>query len=491
MKKTSTKFNYIYSMIYSILTMILPLITAPYISRVIGAKGLGIYSYCYTVVSYFATFALLGVNFYGNRSIAKVRDNSDKTKEVFSEIYSMQLITSAVMIILYVLYILICVNDNLQIALIMILFVLSPAISVNWFFNGLEMFKITVTRNLIIKIVTVCCTFIFVKNSDDLWKYTAILALGTFFSEGYLIITIRKYVTFVKPKFKNILHHFKPNLILFIPIFAVSIYRSMDKLMLKWLVDYEQVGYYTNAEKVINICLACITALGQVMLPKMTNLLSKGEVGQFNLLIKKSIKFVSFLSIAMMFGIFAVANLFIPIFLGEGYEECIPILELLSINLVLLAWGNVLKSEYLIPKEKDYLYIVSVIIGAVVNFGINITLIPQMQARGAAVGTICAELASLVIIMIYVNKEIKLTNIVLECGVYAIIGGIMFFIVKIVSMVKISDIISLIVQCGIGGMSYVILCCLYWHFRHDEFEGIVKNIFAKIKNKTNKDKCGI
>lgn len=483
MKRTSTKFNYIYSMIYSILTMILPLITAPYISRVIGAKGLGIYSYCYTVVSYFATFALLGVNFYGNRSIAKVRDNLEERNRIFSEIYSMQLITSVIMIISYVLYIIFVVRDNLQVALIMVLFVLSPSISVNWFFNGLEMFKITVTRNLIIKIATVICTFVFVKSSSDLWKYTMILALGTFFSEGYLIITIRKYVTFVKPKLENIIHHFKPNLILFIPIFAVSIYRSMDKLMLKWLVNYEQVGFYTNAEKVINICLACITALGQVMLPKMTNLLSKGEVEQFNGLMKKSIKFVSFLSIAMMFGIFAVANSFIPIFLGKGYEECIPILELLSINLVLLAWGNVLKSEYLIPKEKDYLYIVSVVMGAIVNFVINMMLIPRIMAKGAAIGTICAELSSLIIIMICINKEMKLTNIIFECIPYFVIGIIMLLIVREISVMKLQGIEKLVIQCGIGGISYIGLCCLYWHFSHDEFEVVIRNIFSKIKVK--------
>lgn len=482
MKTTSTKFNYIYSMIYSILTMILPLVTAPYISRVIGAKGLGVYSYSYTMVSYFVLFALLGVNFYGNRSIAKVRDDKNERNVIFSEIYSMQLVLSLIMTILYIFYIIIFVKENVQIAVIMILFVLSPAISVNWFFNGLEMFKITVTRNMIIKVLTVVCTFLFVKTKNDLWKYTLILSLGTVFSEGYLIITIRKYVSFVKPRIKDVFRRFKPNLVLFIPILAVSVYRSMDKLMLKWLVDYEEVGFYTNSEKVINICLACITALGQVMLPKMTNLLSRGDGYHFNELIRKSLKFVSFLSIAMMFGIFSVADEFIPIFLGQGYGACIPILELLSVNLVLLAWGNVLKSEYLIPKEMDYLYIVSVVIGAIVNFAINISLIPKMLAVGATIGTICAEIASLIVILIYVGKDIGFKRIILECLPYVLIGEIMLVIVK---LIPIKGVEGLIIKCAVGGAVYICISLVYWHIFNDEFEKILVGILDKLKKYGN------
>ena len=469
-------------MIYSILTMILPLITAPYISRVIGAKGLGIYSYSYTIVSYFATFALLGINFYGNRSIAKVRDDKEKRNKVFSEIYSMQLITSMTMLVLYLMYILLFVEENYNIALIMILFAVSPAISVNWFFNGLEMFKITVTRNILIKVITVLCTFIFVKESTDLWKYTLILALGTFLSEGYLILTIKKYIAYSKPNIKNIFKHLKPNIVLFVPILAVSVYRSMDKLMLKWLVGYEQVGFYTNAEKIINICLACITALGQVMLPKMTTLLARGENSKFNNLLKKTIKFVSFLSIAMMFGIFSIASNFIPVFLGKGYGECVPILKLLSVNLVLLAWGNVLKSEYLIPKEKDQLYIISVVIGAMVNFIINLILIPRMMAKGAAIGTICAEVASLIIILGFIFKDINLKSIGKECIAYVVIGAFMYGGIRIFSFNGLDKIWSLFIQCIIGVIFYLTSCMVYWHIKKDEFEKDIINIFLKIKN---------
>lgn len=483
LKETSAKVNYIYSVLYSILSMILPVVTAPYVARVIGAKGLGIYSYNYTIVGYFATFALLGINFYGNRTIAKIRDDFQECSKAFSEIYIMQLITSISMIILYVVYIMIFVKDNLGIALIMAIVILSPSISVNWFFNGLEMFKITVIRNLVIKILTVVCTFVFVKSANDLWKYALILSLGTFFSEGYLILLIRKYVNFSMPKVENILIHFKPNMVLFIPILAVSVYRSMDKLMIKWITDYVQVGFYTNAEKIINICIACITSLGQVMLPKMTNLLSNGKIDHFKSLFNKSLKFVSLISIAMTFGIISVCDVFVPVFFGDGYEACIPILKLLSINIILLAWGNVLKSEYLIPKEKDKLYIISVVIGAIVNFIINLLLISKWGSIGAVIGTICAELVSLIVIIIWIGKDISLKNNLIECLPFVAIGIIMYVGTRIVGIFEFANSIMLIIQVFTGIIIFSLLTILYWHIKQDEFEDIVLDIIKKILRK--------
>lgn len=475
MEKMSTKFNYIYSLIYSGLSMILPLVTSPYISRVIGAKGVGIYSYNYVIASYFATFALLGINFYGNRSVSKVRDNLKKRSQIFFEIYIMQIVLSLLMTIFYIIYVFLFIKEDKKVAMIMLLFVLAPSISINWFFNGLEMFKITVTRNIFIKIVTVICIFLFVKTSDDLYKYVMIMAIGTIISEGYLIVIIKKYIIFIKPKLKNIFNHFKPNLILFIPILAVSIYRFMDKIMLKLLINYEEVGYYTNSEKIINICLIFVTSLGQVMLPKMTKLLADGEIEKFNKFVIKSIKFVSFFSIGIMYGIFSVSNIFIPLFFGKGYESCIQILNLLSINIIFLAWGSILKVEYLIPKEKDYLYVISVVVGAVINFTLNIIFIPKLLAIGAAIGTICAEFSSLVIILFCIKKEIKLKNILLNVIPYMINGMIMFLVLKVIPNID-NQVLELIFKCIIGIVIYFVLSLFYWYITNDKIIDLIKKI---------------
>lgn len=470
--KPNAKVNYIYSVSYSILSTLLPIVTAPYISRVIGAKGIGIYNYNYTIVMYCMLFAMLGVGYYGNRAIAKVRDNEEARSTIFSEIYTMQLLTAGIVASIYTIYILFIVKDNRIIAGIMMLYVLAPSITVNWFFYGLEMFKITVTRNFVVKLITVSLIFVFVKNPNDLWKYTLILAMGSFISEGYLIIYVRKYVRYRCPPFKDIIKHLKPNIVLFIPIFAMSLYRSMDKLMLKWIVDYEEVGFYSNSEKIINICVAFISALGQVMLPKMTNLLANGNTEQFNALTRKSIKFSSFLSIAMFFGIIGVSQRFIPLFYGPGYEPCIPLLRLLSVNLMFLAWGSVLRSEYLIPKEKDSIFIQSVLWGVVVNLILNILLIPELKAIGATIGTISAEAFSLFLILVGIRKEFDIKQVAKDALPYFGIGAIMFVVVCLVGRLQLPALYLLLCEIITGMVVYLLLSFVYWHLTKDEMETV-------------------
>ena len=484
--KSSAKANYIYSVAYSVLSTLLPLVTAPYIARVIGANGLGIYNYNYTIVMYFMLFAMLGVGYYGNRAIAKVRDDVKERDRVFSEIYSLQLLTAGVVAIIYLLYVFIIVKENQTIAAIMILYVLAPSITVNWFFYGLEMFKITVIRNFIVKIATVSLIFVFVKKPEDLWKYAVIMALGTFIGEGYLIIYVHRYATFSIPPFKDIIKHFKPNLALFIPVFAVSIYRSMDKLMLKWMVDYEEVAFYSNSEKIINICIAFITALGQVMLPKMTNLLANGDVKQFNALTRKSIKFSSFLSVAMLFGLLAIAESFIPIFYGPGYDACIPLLQLLSVNLFFLAWGSVLRADYLIPKEKDSMYIKSVLWGVGVNLVINFLLIPRLHAIGATIGTISAELFALIYVLLGIRKDFNVKQLVLDAIPYFVFGAVMYIPVHIISQASIKPIYLLMIEIIAGAVVYLVLTFAYWHITKDEMETMALSLVHKVFKKRSK-----
>lgn len=478
--KSNAKVNYIYSVAYSILTTLLPLVTAPYISRVIGANGLGIYNYNYTIVMYCMLFAMLGVGYYGNRAIAKVRDNEEERNTAFSEIYSLQLLTAGLVATFYVIYVLFIVRENQLIAGIMMLYVLAPSITVNWFFYGLEMFKITVTRNFVVKLLTVSLIFIFVKQPSDLWKYTLILAMGTFISEGYLIMYVHKYVRYQRPSFRNIIKHLMPNIVLFIPIFAVSIYRSMDKLMLKWIVDYEEVGFYSNSEKIINICVAFISALGQVMLPKMTNLLANGNTEQFNILTRKSIKFSSFLSIAMFYGLLGVAKNFIPLFYGPGYEPCIPLLQLLSVNLMFLAWGSVLRSEFLIPKEQDSIFIKSVLLGVVVNLILNILLIPQLKAIGATIGTISAEVFSLIFILLGIRKELDIKRVAKDALPYFIIGAIMLGSVFLVRRLNLPALYLLLCEIITGVVVYLGLSFIYWHLTKDEMETTIMIMLRRI-----------
>ena len=293
----SIKKNIIYNVTYQILILFLPLVTTPYISRVIGAEGIGIYSYTYSIANYFILFAMLGLNNYGNRSIAAVRDDKIKLSETFFNIYGLQLVTTAIMVILYLVYAMFLVSDNLDIVYTQLLFIISTMLDINWFFFGLEQFKLTVIRNMMIRILTVLSVFIFVKNSNDLWIYTLILALGTLLSQMMLWPFMKRYIIWIKPNFKGIYSHLRPNLFLFIPVLAISIYKIMDKIMLGTLTTTLQVGYYENSEKIINIPTNIIASLGVVMLPRMTNLIATGANESFKKYIEVSLKFVMFIAI--------------------------------------------------------------------------------------------------------------------------------------------------------------------------------------------------
>lgn len=453
----SLKKNFLYNIMYQILIMILPLITAPYISRVIGAEGIGIYSYTYSIVNYFILFAMLGLNNYGNRSIAAVRDDKEILSKTFIEIYSLQLITSMSMVFLYILYLFIGNCENKNIASIQLIFIISTLLDINWFFFGLEQFKLTVTRNTIIKILTVICIFIFVKDESGLWLYTFIMAGGTFLSQLVLWIFVHKYVSFQLPTWKGVISHFRPNLVLFIPVIAISIYKIMDKIMLGSMTSMIEVGFYENSEKIVNIPMGIIAALGVVMLPRMTNLTANGNSDKAKQYIEISLKFIMFLSIGIAIGLFAISSNFIPLFFGEQFKGAISVVSILSFTVLFISWANVIRTQFLIPQQKDKIYIISTGIGAIINVIINLLFIPMYGAVGAAIGTIFAEASVALYQTFKVRNELEINKYFKNSLLYVIPGIIMYLIISILGKLNLSSISLVILQVSVGGLVYLIL----------------------------------
>lgn len=456
------KKNFIYNIIYQILILILPLITVPYVSRVLGADGVGIYSYTYSIAYYFMIIAMLGLNNYGNRTIAKVRDNKEELSKEFCSIYAFQLITSNLMLISYLMYVLIFDNQYKTIAMIQIMYVISSIFDINWFFFGIEKFKLTITRNTMIKILSLLFIFIFVKTPNDIWKYTAILAGSTLFSNIVLFAFLRKYIKFIKVRKKDILKHIKPCFILFLPVIAVSIYKIMDKIMLGNMSNVSEVGYYENGEKIIQVPLAIITALGTVMLPRVSNMLSNHQEEYVKKIISKTMPFIMFLAFPMFFGIFVIGKDFSLIFFGSEFEKSGYVMQLLSITIVFLSWGNVIRTQYLIPKERDKEYIISAFLGAIVNFIMNCIFIPKYSSLGACIGTIVAEF----VVMFYqswvVRKELFLKEYIMNSIHFIIKSIIMFIIITLIGKaIKNNELLRVIVQILMGILVYVMLNIKY------------------------------
>lgn len=384
--KTTNK-NFVYNMVYQIFIFIIPLISTPYISRSLGVENVGIYSYTYSIVYYFMLGGLIGINNYGSRKIAKSSDDKEKMSENFVNIYCLQFILTSIMIAIYYIFIFFIYRYNFKIMLIQSIFLLSVLLDINWFFFGIEKFKITISRNIIIKVLSLILTFVFVKDSNDLWKYTLLMSGSTFISQAYLWLYIKKFIKFNKPSFKEIVKNLKPCLILFIPIIAYSIYRVMDKTMIGMFSNTIELGNYESAEKIINIPISFITALGTVMLPHM----SKTNDKEYERKIMDTFRLTFFFIIPMCFGIFLVSSDFSTIFFGKEFEITGNIIKFLIPTVIFTSIANVIRTSYLIPKEKDNFYVYSTIIGAVVNLVLNLIFIWKYGAYGACIGTIVAE----------------------------------------------------------------------------------------------------
>ena len=456
---TNVKKNFALTLSYNILNILIPFISTPYIARVLGAEKNGIYSYSYSVAYYFVIFAMLGLNNYGNRTIAAVRDDKEKLSKTFWDIYYMQFSLSIITTMVYLLYVF-TLADNKLIALLLIFYVLSAGLDITWFFFGIENFQFAVIRNLIIKILDLAFILICVKTANDLWLYTLIMALGFFFSQLFLWTKIRRCVGFRFPKLRESFKHFKPNLVLFVPVIAISVYHFMDKIMLGNFSNMEQVGFYDNAEKIITIPQTAVTALGTVMLPRVTNMMATGNKDGAIKYLKKSIVLVACISSACTFGIIAVAPEFIPLYLGDGFEECIILLYYLMPCLIFKAYANVIRTQYLIPLKNDKIYVKSVCLGAVINFVFNFIFIPQFQAIGACIGTILAEIIVCLYQMYFILKEQKVGKYFLLGFVFQLIGAIMFIVLRLIdfsgkSLIVISEKIIL------GAVIYILLSAMY------------------------------
>lgn len=476
----SVKKNFSYNVIYQILNLILPLLTAPYLSRVIGANGVGIYSYTYSIVNYFMLFSLLGLNNYGNRSIAMIKDDRRVLSRTFFEIYGMQLLSSLIMIALYLTYLNTFDVANKDISYIQILFILSTMLDINWFFFGLEKFKLTVSRNTLIKFLTVIGIFTFVKEPEDLKKYVLIMSLGTVISQLSLWYFVPKYIDWYKPSWKDILKHLKPNLILFIPVVSVSIYKVMDKIMLGNMTDMKQVAYYENSEKLIGIPMGFILALGTVMLPRMSYLMKRGEREVIKNYIEISLQFIMFLSGGICFGLSGISANLIPIFFGNEFLPAIPVLSLLSFSVLFTSWANVIRTQYLIPNQKDKIYILSTSLGAVINVIFNLILIPKYGGIGAAIGTVFAELAVALYQTISIKNELPVKKFFNNIKIYLFPALIMYSINILLTNLIDNKYLSLFLQLCIGGGVYVILCVKVLISNNDKVKRL---FFNKFKDK--------
>lgn len=457
MAQPSVKKNYLYNLAYQILSLLTPLVTAPYVSRVLGADGVGIYSYTSSIMAYFTMFAALGTAMYGSREIARLRDDKQKMSKAFWEIELLVVFTTSICLIGWV--VLIIESDYYKFFFLALLpTLLATAFDISWFYTGIEKMGYTVARNTICKLLGIIALFAFVREKDDLFLYmllnSIILLLGNISMWTYL----KRLVVKVPIKSMVFSHHLKETLTYFIITIAISLYTVLDKVLIGLITgDNYQNGYYEQANKIIGMAKTiAFVAINGVMGARLSYLFAKEEYDEIRQRINDSADFILFMSFGLSFGILSVANNFVPIFFGDGYEPVVPLLCLMTPLLFFIALSTCLGSHYYIPSGQIKLSTKMTIQGSLLNLLINLVLIPILGAKGAVIGTLVGE-GFIAFIYCLNGRQFLPIRIIIKKSYKKVIAGIMMIIVAFLidTYLGCSQVVILILQLLFCSFIYV------------------------------------
>lgn len=459
-KKKSVKINYFYNLIYNLLTLLLPLLTTPYLSRVLGVENIGIYGFTNSIVTYFVLFGCLGTTLYGQREIAYVQDDKEKQSKVFYEIFFVKLISMFISILLYGFSF--CLDGTLSLYYqILLIYLVANVFDISWYLQGIEEFDKTVIRNLIVKVLSIILIFVLVKKTDDLWIYFTIFAGSELLGNITMWIYVPKYLN--KPNFKkiNLKKHLKPILMLFIPQIAIKVYTVLDKTMIGVISgNMNDVGFYEQGQNIVRALIVIITAYGTVMASRIAYTYKNSDKKETIKYLKSSFRFSWLLGIPLMLGTIAVADKLVPWFFGDGYDPVSNIIKFTSPLIIAIGLNNVLGMQYLVPIGRQKDFTTAVVIGALSNFVLNNILIRLFGTIGAVIASVLAETIILIYELYVTRKEFNWLMIFNGVFKYLIAGIIMFIVIYNIELHLGVSLLNTFIVFIIGVITYFIMLLL-------------------------------
>lgn len=428
MIKKSIAKNLVFNLIYQVLTILLPLVTTPYLSRVLGAEPIGIYGYTISIVTYFALFGTLGMSMYGQREIARLADDKGKYSKAFWEIILIRVITITISMLTF--YCTFCIKGNYTLYYkILMLYLVANAFDINWLFQGVEEFSKTVIRNIIVKVLSIILIFTLVKSPSDLWIYILIYVASELLGNVSLWLYLPKYLQRVKLKELKLKKHIKPIGTLFLPQIATQIYTVLDKTMVGVITNnMSEVGYYEQAQKIARAALVIIASLQTVMNSRVANASAKKDDKEIVNCLEKSFNFVWLLGVPMTLGLIAVTSNLVPWYYGNNFGRVKPILMATSPIILAIGLNGITGIVYLIQTGQQKHYTNSVIIGAIINVIFNFILIDKFGGVGAAIASVIAEIAIFLYHLRFIKKVYNIKRI-FNGSIKCIISGLIMFIV--------------------------------------------------------------
>lgn len=484
MKRNKVSVNYIYNMLYQVLTFLTPIITAPLLARTLGSTNLGIYDYTYTIVNWFTIVGMLGISTYGNREIAKASATNDRNivSKKFSEIFTLQMVSVLISFTIFALLILLTNFQYKTIFIIQGLLIFSSAFEISWFYAGMQDFKKVSIRNMILKLITVVGIILLIHDDSDLILYTSFLAILSVFNSLILFYKISDYVDYKKPTIKEFCSHIKGSIALFIPQIATTIYSVFGRTLIGMLyTDINEVAFYNYAYRFDTMVLYIVTTIGTVMLPKVVQIRSEGNDEEAKRITNKTLKVAFLLSLPLAIGFATVSPYFIPWFLTESFSRVSTIICFLAPTIVFISITNVLGTQYLIPFEKTSKYTISVVSGCFISLLFNFLLIKPLGGVGAAITTTITEFAVFVIQYCFVRKSFNFDGILKKFFKYLFTASVMGVVIVLIGTALGVGLITNILQVIVGVLLYAIILYItkddIFQFIFDKFKDL---IFSKI-----------
>ena len=445
--------NYLYNLSYQILTIILPIITVPYVTRIFTSEDLGNYGFYNSIVSYFSLFAMLGIGIYGTKQIAAASD----VNSAFWNIYAIQLIASILAISVYVIAIFSIPQMRGIIPLILGIVLFTKMLDISWLFAGKEDFKKITLRNTVVKVTGVISIFTFIKSSEDLYLYVFLIVIFDFLGQFVMWIPAKKFIKRPSFNMKIMKKNLHPIVLLFLPQIAISLYVVLDRTLLGLLGSYSDVGIYEQGQKLISILLTVVSSLGTVMVPRVANLLFERKDKEAQNMVKFSFILYNLIIFPMIFGLIAVNEVFVKFFLGKNFQDVKYVLYIIVFNIMFVGWTNILGYQVLVVRNKNKEFMLSTTIPAFVSVAVNIAVIPLLGYIGASITAVVVELLAFTIQWYYCRNIIN-KNLLFNKDLAKIICSslVMFGAVMLCKMtLGLDGIIGLIIYLAVGGISYL------------------------------------
>lgn len=481
MKKEKLSSNLIMQFFYQGVTLVIPLIISPFLTRTLGSSSLGIYTYTYSIAYYFVMLAMLGISRHGQRIISQNRDDEMKLRKVFWSLFFTHIVVSLVSFVLFLLFSLAFGGDDRVIYLIQSLYVLSALFNITWLFYGLENFKSVVLRNTVVKAVECLLIFLLIRTPDDLWKYTLISAGGILAGQAVMLPQAVAAVRPVRFGWEDVRQHIKPLLVFSISVIAVSLYTVFDKTLLGIMTVKDNVAYYEYSNKIITILVSLIGAVGTVMYPRACAMAAKKDFENQRKYINYSFFLVSMIAFGAMFGLLAVAKEFAVFYYGEHFSACGSIIIAMCPLVYIIGMGDILRTQYMIPNHMDIHFNVCILMSAVVNLILSFLLIPKIGIFGAVAGTASAELFGFIYQLTVCRSFIRLRDIVSAGAPFLLIGTVMYAAVRVLQRGMERGLMSFLVQVAAGAFVYGTLSLIYVFWGKRELMNLVLEQFIKKK----------